>query len=257
MINIEKAKTRFLEETSQYDLSNPAIERKQSHSLRVMENAKEIATKMNMKEEQIEIATIIGLLHDIARFEQYTKYQTYSDQDSFDHGDRGVEILQENAKIREFVADSHADNLILTAIRNHNKYAIEDGLETEELKFAKIIRDADKLDIFYEACEIFWKDEVQEINESKISDEVLEQVEKEQTVLRKKGRRFNQIDSVIELMALAFDLNEKASFEILVEQQYIERIFQKFELKDKQEQVKFEQVKNKIQEFVQRKMLLR
>lgn len=30
---------------------------------------------------------------------------------------------------------------------NHNKATIEDGLEDDELLFAKIIRDADKLDI--------------------------------------------------------------------------------------------------------------
>lgn len=254
MIDIEQAKTRFLKETQKYDLTNPAIARKQSHSLRVMENAKEIATKMQLNEEQIEIATMIGLLHDIARFEQYTKFQTYSDQDSFDHGNRGVEILTENNKIREYVPTSQYDSLILTAIQNHNKYRIAEGLNKEELLFAKIIRDADKLDIFYEACEIFWKEEIEAINASKISQEVLEQIEKEQTVLRKKGRKFNQIDSVVELTALAFDLNEKASFQILAEQNYIERIAQRFHLRDSAEQAKLERIQQKIQAYIQRKM---
>ena len=53
---------------------------------------------------------------------------------------------------------------------------------------------------------------------SKISSEVQEQVEKEQTVLRKKGRKFNQIDSVVELLALVFDLNETASFQVVQQQ---------------------------------------
>ena len=161
MIEIEKAKVRFLEETRQYDLTNAAIARKQSHSLRVMANAREIATKMKLSAEQIDLATMIGLLHDIARFEQYTKFQTYSDQESFDHGDRAVEILKENGKIREYLSDSQYDNLIFTAIQNHNKYAISEDVSGEKLLFAKIIRDADKLDIFYEACEVFWQDETE------------------------------------------------------------------------------------------------
>jgi len=256
MIDLENAKAKFLEETKKYDLTNPAIERKQGHSLRVMENAKEIATKMNLTKEQIDVATVIGLLHDIARFEQYTKFQTYSDQASFDHGDRGVEILQHEDYIREYVQDSQYDKIILTAIQNHNKYAIADGLSAEELLFAKIIRDADKLDIFYEACEIFWKDpnEVADINASHISDDVLEQVQKQQTVLRKKGRKFNQIDSVIELMALVFDLNEEASFRVLVEQKYIDRITKRFALRESQEQAKLQQIEKKVQQYIQDKM---
>lgn len=40
----------------------------------------------------------------------------------------------------------------MNAIKNHNKYKIEDGLTSKEEFFAKLIRDADKIDILYE-CE--------------------------------------------------------------------------------------------------------
>ena len=36
---------------------------------------------------------LIGLLHDIGRFEQVKVYDTFSDIDSIDHADYGVEIL--------------------------------------------------------------------------------------------------------------------------------------------------------------------
>ena len=36
----------------------------------------------------------------------------------------------------------------MTAIGNHNRLAIEDGLDEKTLLFAKLIRDADKCDIF-------------------------------------------------------------------------------------------------------------
>ena len=85
---------------------------------------------------------------------------------------------------------------------------------------------------------------------SKISSEVQEQVEKEQTVLRKKGRKFNQIDSVVELLALVFDLNETASFQVVQQQRYIEKTMQKFDLKDPNEQAKLKQMEQKLLQYV-------
>ena len=48
---------------------------------------------------------LIGLLHDIARFEQYTKYKTFRDSISIDHGDLGVEILFEEKEIEKYDLD--------------------------------------------------------------------------------------------------------------------------------------------------------
>ena len=87
MIDIEKAKKAFIKYTENYDLKVEAIERKQKHSLRVMELSTKIATELKLSQDEINLATLIGLLHDIARFEQYTQYKTYRDVDSFDHGD--------------------------------------------------------------------------------------------------------------------------------------------------------------------------
>lgn len=55
--------------------------------------AKLIASKSNFNKEDIELATIAGLLHDYARFEQWTKYHTHDDSKSVDHGDLAVKIL--------------------------------------------------------------------------------------------------------------------------------------------------------------------
>ena len=70
----------------------------------------------------------MGLLHDIARFEQYTRFQTFSDLKSIDHGDYGVEILKQNNYIRKFIDTDEYDNIIFKAIKNHNIFKIEDGL---------------------------------------------------------------------------------------------------------------------------------
>ena len=84
-INLEKAKKEFIKYTENYDLENSRIKGKQTHSLRVMEISRQIAEGLKLSQEEIELATLIGLLHDIARFEQFTQYHTYRDMESFDH----------------------------------------------------------------------------------------------------------------------------------------------------------------------------
>ena len=100
MIDLEKAKSEFIKYTNNYDLNNSHIERKIHHSLRVMEVSKKIAENLNLTKEQIDLATLIGLLHDIARFEQRKRYGTYYDKKSIDHGDFAIELLEENDFIR-------------------------------------------------------------------------------------------------------------------------------------------------------------
>lgn len=254
MIDLKQAEKIFLEETSQYDLQNENIKRKQLHSLRVMENAKAIAERLGLSKEQVAVSTLIGLLHDIGRFEQYTRYQTYSDQNSVDHGELGVSLLKENNRIRKYITEEQYDEIIFKAIQNHGKYQIQEGLSEEELLYAKLIRDADKLDILYEGCDIFWKNDIEAINESILSKEILEQIKKQETVLRKKGRSFQKIDSVVELMALVYDLNYKESFAILKEADYINQIANRFELQDQQSKEDFEWVRREINQYIQEKL---
>ena len=70
MIDIEKAKNVFKEYVKKYDDTNPKIKMKIIHILKVAENSKKIATDLNLSEEDIVLAELIGLLHDIGRFEQ-------------------------------------------------------------------------------------------------------------------------------------------------------------------------------------------
>ena len=119
-MDIEKAQKEFIKYTEKYDLSDVNIKRKQEHSIRVMKISKRIAEGMKLAQEEIDIATLIGLLHDIARFEQYTKYHTFKDAESIDHGDLGAEILKKD--IKKYIETDEYDELIQLAVKNHNKY---------------------------------------------------------------------------------------------------------------------------------------
>lgn len=250
MIDIEKTKGEFLKYTEKYDLKNRNIKRKQEHSLRVMENSKKIAESLKLSEEYVKIAEIIGLLHDIARFEQYTKFKTFRDIDSVDHGDYGVEIL--NNDLRKYIDTNKYDDIIKIAVKNHNKYKIEDGLNEEELLFSKIIRDADKLDIFYEAEEIFWTDKQQEIENGEISEEIMEQFLMFHTVKRKKDD--NQLAGVICIIGFIFDINYKQSLIIIKENDYINQILNRFNFKRQDTKYKIDKIRKISNNYIDTKI---
>lgn len=244
-IDLDKAKKEFLKYVLNYDETLERINLKKLHSLRVMELSIKLATSMNLSKEDIEIAGAIGLLHDIARFEQYTKYRTFSDLDSFDHGDYGVEIL--NKDIRKYIETDKYDNLIKIAIKNHNKFKIEDGLSQRELFFSKLIRDADKLDIFYLASTAFWNDKYDEINNSIIDEALLNTFLNKEQIKHVKGVRYTGFNDIIQFLAFIFDINFKESFKVLKQEDYINKILNKLDLKDKEN---FEKVKNLANEFI-------
>ncbi len=56
-------------------------------------------------------------------------------------------MLFEENLIKNFIEDDKYDYIIKTAVLNHNKGKIDEGLSEKEMLFSKIIRDADKLDI--------------------------------------------------------------------------------------------------------------
>lgn len=252
MIDIEKAIKEFIKYTENYDLKAEAIERKQKHSLRVMEISKKIATELKLNEEEIKLATLIGLLHDIARFEQYAQYKAYRDADSFDHGDYGVKIL--NKDIRNYIDTDEYDKIIKCAVKNHNKYKIEDGLTEKERLFCKIVRDADKLDIFFEAETMFWKDDIDRINVEKctITDEIMEPILNKETIKIKKGD--NELVRLLSMIAFVFDINFKPSLSIIKNKKYIDNILNRFEFKDENTKKQIELIKENVNNYIDERL---
>ena len=189
------------------------------------------------------------MLHDIARFEQYTQFKTFSDIDSFDHGDYAIKILESD--LRRYVETDEYDNIIKVSIKNHNKYQIEEGLNDRELLYAKIIRDADKLDIFYEAVKMFWVGIEEQINSSSISDNIFVQFKNNRQIKREKNRKkILSVDEVVSVISFIFDMNFKESFEILEEEDYINRILDRFGFNDEKTKTDIEKIRDIANKYV-------
>lgn len=125
---------------------NQNIKLKEKHTLNVAKHCVNIAKSLNLSEEQINTAEIIGLFHDIGRFEQFKTYKTFKDFISVNHASLGIKILEEN-RVLENLKESR-QRAIIKAISLHNTKELPRELNEEDDLFCKLIRDADKLDIF-------------------------------------------------------------------------------------------------------------
>ena len=120
--------------------------------------------------------------------------------------------------------------------------------------FAKIIRDADKLDIFYEGVEMFWKEkkEITQIEENILSEEIFNEFQEKHLIDRYKTKE--TIDKLLSFIAFTFDLNFKYSFEYLKEKDYINKIIQKFDFKHRETIEQFEKINKIVNQYIEDNM---
>jgi hypothetical protein len=134
--------------TSQYN--EPEIQQnidlKKDHTLRVCEEILYIGKQLGLTDDELRLAEIIALLRDVGRFEQYALYNTFMDGNSENHAELGIKILEKFGVLESF--DDTINDIILRAIKYHNRHSLPRN-ETEPcLFYAKLIRDADKFDIW-------------------------------------------------------------------------------------------------------------
>ena len=122
------------------------IRLKEIHTGYVTANARALAQHLGCTPHDTALAEIIGLFHDVGRFRQYAVYQTFNDAQSEDHAELGLKVIAEHDLLSELCA---ADTeLVRFAIKYHNKKEIPACDDRRKIFFAKLIRDADKLDIY-------------------------------------------------------------------------------------------------------------
>ena len=259
MIDIQKAKIAFKEFLEQYeDKEHLSFKLKVVHTYHVTENARKIAEKLNLEEEDIKLAELIGLLHDIGRFEEL-KVTNELNSIKFDHALYGSKMLFEQEMIRNFIEDNQYDEIIKKAIENHSKLEIEEGLDEKTLLHSKIIRDADKLDNYRvkkdERIEAIFPTRVnkkEDMEESFLSDKVYETVVNKQCV--NIYDRVTPLDFWVCILAFTFDLNFDVTYKIVKENDYINVLVDRFDYKDKETKSRMENIRIIINEFIEKKI---
>ena len=246
MISIEKAKKAFECFVQQFDITDPKIDLKIRHTYGVMEACDYLAQKLQLSEIDHQLALLIGLLHDIGRFEQLTRFNSYDDT-LLSHAQCGLEVLFDDKSgiIRQFIDTDQYDSILFHAIKNHSEFAIADGLTEQELLHAKLIRDADKLDNF----RVKTKDSIpamldvqeEELGCEDITDAIFETFCNHQLIL--KSDRKTHMDMWISYLAFIFDFNFPASFQYVLEHNYIHQNIDRIPYSNPDTAIKMKEIK--------------
>lgn len=256
MIDFDKAEKAFKDYLKAYNLDDGYIKLKIKHTYEVMKKSEYIANNLKLDNENIELAKLIGLLHDLGRFEQAKKTNSFVDGKKFEHANYCVKILFEDNLIRNFIEDNSYDDIIKKAIYNHNKYEIENNLNEEELLHSKIIRDADKLDIFRVMQEDEFKNifigmyNEETLNYEKISQNVYNNLINNKCVLIEN--RKTQIDCWACIIGFIFDLNFDTSLKYVKENNYIDILIDRIDYKNKDTKQKMEQIRKNTKEYIEK-----
>lgn len=207
------------------------LNRKKEHSYRVTNTALQIGKSLNLNEYDTFLLNIIALFHDLGRFLQFKEYETYDDSISENHAILSVKVIDETEILSEF---NYSDiQLIKKCIILHNEKDLPKDLNHKEFLLTTILRDSDKLDFFKgmvdiipnlpkEEQKVFYtnKDEndmISDIVYNKILNREIVSNAEIKTKLDKQIRSLGFITS---------DFNYQKSFQIVIDNNYIDRIFE-------------------------------
>ena len=247
----KEAKEHFLQYASRYDLTDPKIRLKADHTLRVADLCERIADSLDVSREDACLAYLIGILHDIGRFEQVRIYHTFRDALSVNHAQFGADLLFREHLIRDYPVDEMDYPIVETAIRLHNAYRLPDTLNAREKMLCQILRDADKIDIL----RVNRETPMEEIYDlpreafltSEISDKVFEDLMACRDVDRSNSR--TGIDSLMGHIAFVFGLVYPESFRIVQEQGFLEQMLSFKSLNGKTES-RMDLVRKKVRQYM-------
>jgi HD superfamily phosphodiesterase len=197
------------------------------HSKNVQNNCRAISSSENLSISETFVAELCGLLHDIGRFEQYVNYATFRDDQSVYHGQLGVEIIKKHKILENLPA--YMRNIIIEAVYNHGLFKITETTIREELYFSKLVRDADKIDIYRIVSEYYNKKGTRNIaleygliHEPKISDNIINDFCNHKLISKLDLRTLNDFKTM--QLSWIFDFNFEYTKKIILEAGYLDLV---------------------------------
>lgn len=225
-INRQHVIDTFANYVKNYNDNDSKVKLKIEHTYRVAGLCQMIGASQGLTGEELDLCWLTGMLHDIGRFEQLRRFNTFNDAMSVDHAMLGCEILFKDGMIRDFVQDDGEDKLLYDAIGCHSAYKIPENFDERTKMFSNILRDADKIDILKVNCDFpleeIYNATTEEIKNGDVTLEVMEAVRERHTVLRSLKK--TAIDNVVGHISLVFELVYPESVEIVKKQGYLDKM---------------------------------
>ena len=246
-----RAKQVFETYLNGYDRENDKVKLKIIHTYGVVEQSRELAERMRLSEEDTSLAMIIALLHDIGRFEQLKRFDSF-EPETMDHAAYGVEVLFGEGMIRRFVAGDTWDDIIRTAIAKHSDFTLEGISDERTLLHAKLIRDADKLD----NCRVKLVDDLETFMGAPADEIGAQPISPKVRVDALAGRcifspdRVTQMDYWVSYLVYFYDLNFRESLDIVGENDFVRRIFDRVPYTNPETRGTMEKLRERLVRFV-------
>lgn len=230
MIDCDVARAAFDAYVARYGSDNPRVVLKVDHTLRVAAACDEVARSLGLAPEEVDLAWLCGLLHDIGRFEQLRRWDTFNDARSASHAALGVEeLFGEGGEIRAFVADEKDDEVVRRAVGLHSDFRLPDGLDARTRTFCTVVRDADKVEIMRDfALEdpgTIFGAEGGVLLDARLSDEALAAFYAHRCVRREERR--GPADTLLGILCFVYELEHPASLAIMHEQGFVYELMER------------------------------
>ena len=249
------AKRVFAEYVENYNSRDEKIRLKIEHTYKVASLCGQIAESLELSRADVDLAWLIGLLHDIGRFEQLRQYGTFIDAESIDHAELGADMLFKQGKIREFVANTECDDLIELAVRSHSLYRLPEGLTEREIMFCDIIRDADKVDILRVNVEFAPEDiynvSSEILRNEEVTQEVMQSFFEEHATLRSLKK--TAVDHLAGHISLIYELVYPYSVRVMAEQGFLEKMLA-FKSENPRTREQFKVIADRINAYVEKRL---
>jgi hypothetical protein len=223
---------RFRDYIERFSSSDAVVQEnldlKAEHTYKVREEILDIGRSLGLGDEDLRVAEVIALLHDIGRFEQYSCYRTFADHKSEDHGALGVRVIQGEGLVDGL--DVEEADIILWTVGAHNRADLPEDADGRCVFFLKLLRDADKVDILRVVTEYYQNPgigrkrslELGLSDDNRVSDNVYDALMSGRVARMKDLETLN--DFKLLQIGWVYDLNFPRAFQLVLERDYLPKI---------------------------------
>ncbi len=200
------------------------------HNSRVLENVSELGLSINLEESDLLILQTAAMLHDIGRFKQLVKHNTYADNDESNHIKIGLDVIREHNVLNDL---EEVDRILIEdCVKFHDTSVLPKINDEYSLNLIQLLRDADRIDVLRIVSEYYTHKKIypnrhldMELKDMPgISKEISKAIMDEKIANRDDVKNVN--DLKLSQMSWIFDMNNKRSFKMISEKGYVKAIFE-------------------------------
>ena len=228
-INRAEAEKSFHDYTAAYDLDDAKVALKVEHTFRVAGLCDVISDSLGMTGYDKDLAWLLGMLHDIGRFEQVRRYHTFRDALSVNHAELSADILFREGLIKNFikVEDDPAES---------DDYLLK-------LDILRVNVETPRSTIYNVPDEIFL--------DSEITDEVYEAILQCQNLFRNMMK--TPADLMLGHVSFVFGLVYPVSVRLMREQGYLETVLQ-FPSRNPRTRQRFAEIRRVVHDYMEKRL---